>query len=452
MHQRLTAIILAIILCCSTVVETVSAVAIEEPFYDENFYSLNNIGWYDPRCVEATSAEYVQLAGNDNTEKILNFFMRKGLTLAQSAGIVGNMMQESGLNPAIEEGGRIVDDTYKLKPGTGFGLVQWTSGNRQANLTSFINDLGVGITDLSGQLEFTWKEMNDSYSHVVRALKQTNKADVAAVIVHGRADISSSNPVYQEGMRLIDNRRGYEISGDSGDEVIEKRGNTANTVYAKYADAPALAGSTADSSMTPSGEGSEQLAAASGEAATPKQKDCIEADSTATSGNLPALTKAYAWPEFINPGTSKQIDGKSIKATDQQPKYTAAVAKAVSEKRHVGGANGNDCGGFVTTLIHDSGFDKNYNYSNDTSKKGATDVQEKWLKENWRRLSPEEEKDASKREPGDVAINEGHTYIYVGDIGPDFKSKIASASYSDRAPMAGSEGVVDKTFRWYRKK
>ena len=452
MRQRLTALMLAIVLCCSTVVETVSAVTVDEPFYDENFYSLNNIGWYDPRCVEATSAEYVQLAGNDNTEKILNFFMRKGLTLAQAAGIVGNMMQESGLNPAIEEGGRIVDDTYKLKPGVGFGLVQWTPPNRQVNLTNFINELGVGITDLSGQLEFTWKEMNDSYSHVVRALKQADKADVAAVIVHGRADVDSSNPVYREGMRLIDNRRGYEISGDTGDEVIQNRGNTANAVYTKYADAPALAGATADSSMTPSGEGSEQLAAASGEAATPKQKECIEDDGTAASGDLATLTKAYAWPEFINPGTSKQIDGKSIKATDQQPKYATAVANAVRDQRYVGGANGNDCGGFITTLMYDSGFDKNYNYANEKSKMGNTITQEKWLKEHWQPLSAEDAKDASKRQPGDVAINEDHTYLYVGDIGADFKSKIASASYSDRAPMAGSEGVVDGSFRWYRKK
>ncbi len=413
MKYRFFAIFATIIICTSTVVDTASAVTETDTFYDENFYSLNNIGWFDPRCGDTTNAKYVQLAGKDNTEKILNFFMRKGLTLAQAAGIVGNMMQESGLNPAVIQGGRIADDSYVLQDGVGFGLVQWTSGGRQKNFMKFMKELGVGITDLSGQLEFVWKEMSGSYPNTMRALKASRNPVDAAIAVHG-----PPSP-------------GYEASADTPEEVRTVRGGNAQKVHDKYADAPALAGSTADKAMMPEGEGSEGDAE---NVASSEQKNCVgQPESSGASGDFAKLVKDYAWPNY------------TAGRTDQQPKYTTAVRKAVSDGRYVGGANGNDCGGFVTTLVFDSGHDKKYNSN---AKGGNTIEQEEWLRKNWKPINATS---ASDRQPGDVAINEDHTYIYVGTI-PGFNSKIASASYSDRAPMAGKEGVTDASFRWYRKK
>ena len=424
MKQRFIALFLVVLMCASTIVDTASAAKETDNFYDENFFSLNNIGWFDPRCGDATSAKYVQLAGKDNTEKILNFFMRKGLTLAQSAGIVGNMIQESGLNPAIIQGGKIADDRYVLQSGVGFGLIQWTSGGRQQNFMKFMKELGVGVTDLSGQLEFVWKEMNDSYPKTVRALKAANNPVDAAIAVHG-----PPSP-------------GYEASADSPEKVRTVRGGNAQKVHDKYADEPALAGSTADKMMTPAGEGSEADATAMA-AKTDEKKSCVgTSDSGSASEKFGKLVLDYAWHEYT---AGRQ---------DMQPAYVDAVARADKEDRYYGGAGGRDCGGFVTTLVHDSGLDTNYNSKKDGAK-GNTITQEIWLKKHWQRLSKEDEaKDSPEtRKAGDVAINEDHTYIYVGDsAGPEFKSKIASASYSDRAPMAGKEGVVDSSFRWYRKK
>lgn len=423
MKYRFFALFATILIISSTIVETASAVT-EDTFYDENFYSLNNIGWYDPRCAETSSAEFMQLAGNDNTEKILNFFMRKGLSLAQSSGIVGNMMQESGLNPAIEQGGAIKDDSYILKDGVGFGLVQWTSGGRQQNFMKFMKELGVGVTNLSGQLEFVWKEMSESYPNTMRVLKASDNPVDAAIAVHG-----PPSP-------------GYEASADPPEKVRTVRGGNAQKVHDKYADATALAGDTAANTMTPEGEGSEKN---NDTASTSSKKDCVGETDSAVSGDMATLVKSYAWNETIPSGSSKQIDGKTVRATDQQPAYTAAVTKAKSEQRYTGGANGNDCGGFVTTLVFDSGFDKKYNSD---AKGGNTLSQENWLRKNWKSISAT---DAQDRQPGDVAINEDHTYIYVGKVS-GFNSLIASASYSDRAPMAGTEGVTDSSFRWYRKK
>ena len=414
MIRRILAGLLALVFTITIMTDMVRAVG-----YDEDFFSQNNILYYDTRCLSGdTNSEIVQLAGKDNTEKILNFFMRKGLTLAQSAGIVGNMMQESGLNPAIIQGGKIADDSYTPENGVGFGLIQWTFTGRQKPLVDHMKQMGVGITNLSGQLEFVWKEMNGSYGHTLRALKASQNPVDAAVVVHG-----PPSP-------------GYEASADSPEKVRSVRGGNAQKVYNTYKDAPALAGGTATPDMTPGAEGDgdsgpSPVAAKTADGSTSPQS-CT---NTAPNGSGIAKTvQAYAWPTYTA--------GK----TEQQPAYTTAITKAKSENRYIGGANGNDCGGFITTLMYDSGYDKSYN-----SNKGNTVAQEEWLKKNWDEIKPEDQ-----RQMGDVAVNQTHTYVYVADQNgrkPEgFNGVVASASFSDRSPMATNENPHDTSFRWYRKK
>ncbi len=158
----------------------------------------------------------VALEGKDNTEKILKFFMSKGLSLAQAAGFVGNMMQESGLNPAIIQGGKIADDSYKPQNGVGFGLVQWTFTSRQQPLVDLAKEKNKKITDLDLQLEYVWKEVNAGYKGTLDALKKTQDPVEAAVIVHG-----PPSP-------------GYEASADSPEAVRSVRGGNAKKVYDKY--------------------------------------------------------------------------------------------------------------------------------------------------------------------------------------------------------------------------
>src|SRR6476620_12660716 len=56
----------------------------------------------------------------NNAKVAFQYFVNKGLTATQSAGIVGNLMQESSVIPtAIEYGG-----------GPGRGIAQWSTGGR----------------------------------------------------------------------------------------------------------------------------------------------------------------------------------------------------------------------------------------------------------------------------------------------------------------------------------
>ncbi len=170
----------------------------------------------------------------------------------------------------------------------------------------------------------------------------------------------------------------------------------------------------------------------------------LKADCGGSGGNgdLVGTVKSYAHPEYHAAPFLKRT-----------PAYAAAVAAAIKKGQYVGGSVGGvagiDCGGFVTRVMLDSGYEPKYNSS---GKGGNTLSQEPWMAKNWKKINP---KSTSDMEPGDVAINANHTYLYVGKIG-GFNSVTASASYSTsgngRAPMAGHEAAADPDFNWYRKK
>lgn len=180
----------------------------------------------------------------------------------------------------------------------------------------------------------------------------------------------------------------------------------------------------------------------------------LTSDGCMVSGDLQQLALRYAWPTY-----------HAANYFDMMPDYEAAVQRRRSEGKYVGGASrpGIDCGGFVTTLIQDSGFAPEYNGYNSN-----VPPQEKWVKENgWTLLNGTEDTqiDTGILQPGDVAFSgpsdhPGHTFIYVGQIS-GFDSNIASASYggsSDtpawRTPMAGKENLLTGKgvpVRWYRK-
>lgn len=112
-------------------------------------------------------APTANLTGSEITEKVFNYFLTKGLTAPQAAGIMGNLQEESGINPR-----RVQDkpgqprspdsDVITLDGKTGFGLVQWTSLGRQQGLRVASQAAGTKDSDLTVQLEYLWKEMGTS--------------------------------------------------------------------------------------------------------------------------------------------------------------------------------------------------------------------------------------------------------------------------------------------------
>ncbi len=99
----------------------------------------------------------------------IDFFMSKGLTRAQAAGIAGNLLHESGFNPsAVGDGG------------TSFGVAQWHNGRGDA-MKRWTAANGYSPTSFKGQLEYLWHELNNSERNALNKLRATGNANDAGM-------------------------------------------------------------------------------------------------------------------------------------------------------------------------------------------------------------------------------------------------------------------------------
>jgi hypothetical protein len=99
-----------------------------------------------------------------------------GITDAQAAGIVGNLMRESGLNPQINEGGAV---GLPREVG-GYGLAQWT-GSRQSDLIRFAGGRGQA-GNMETQLRFLVSELMGPESKSLTQLKTAQSPEQAAYL------------------------------------------------------------------------------------------------------------------------------------------------------------------------------------------------------------------------------------------------------------------------------
>lgn len=178
-------------------------------FDNDYFYNTNDILFYDSEYVDCYSGGSISLVGNDNLEKILRYYVGKGLTLTQASGIAGNYQQESGFNPAKIQGGNIADSGYSPVNGVGFGIAQWTFSSRQNPLINLSLSENKEIIDLSLQLDYSWNELNGSHAKALDTIKETTTPEDAAYVFH----------------------RDYEGSADSEEKVKEVRGGNAIAIY-----------------------------------------------------------------------------------------------------------------------------------------------------------------------------------------------------------------------------
>ena len=87
-------------------------------------------------------------AAKSNAEAAFDFFRQRGLSKAQSAGIVGNLVQESNVNPRSSQAG-----------GPGRGIAQWSSPGRWDSLENYARAHHTSPWALNTQLWFVWHEL-----------------------------------------------------------------------------------------------------------------------------------------------------------------------------------------------------------------------------------------------------------------------------------------------------
>lgn len=134
------------------------------------------------------SATAANLIGNSGAQQVFNFFMGKGLTDFQSAGIVGNFMQESGCNPeSVQQGG------------PGRGLAQWSVGGRwPADGHLMTGNVG---NDMAAQLNYVWSELQGGFAATLTQLKATTNVTDATTVFEATYEIA--------GIAALDKRIAY---------------------------------------------------------------------------------------------------------------------------------------------------------------------------------------------------------------------------------------------------
>lgn len=198
---------------------------------DQKGLMQGNVRYFDVReSIPCESASADGLQGSDNIESAFIYFTGRGLTANQSAGIVGNLIAESGVEPDTQEvnpigGGR-----------GGYGIAQWTSGRRVA-IEAFAANI-----QLNGPASLRDKYVADSEAEPPTVLTsllfqldylydQELMKDYITVLEHIEASSTvreASDIFLHEFERPLDQSEAVEIQRAAlGEQVLELYGDSA---------------------------------------------------------------------------------------------------------------------------------------------------------------------------------------------------------------------------------
>jgi hypothetical protein len=151
------------------------------------------------------------LSSNDKTA--FDFFVGKGLTDVQAAGIVGNLDQESSMDPSIAQYGG----------GPGRGIAQWSTGGRwdtshDDNVVWYAGQHGQSRYSLMLQLEFIWYELPSYGLSELRAATSVTAAVTAfqdRYEICGECDSTNRIAYAESALRAYGHGSGGGSSGGS---------------------------------------------------------------------------------------------------------------------------------------------------------------------------------------------------------------------------------------------
>jgi MYXO-CTERM domain-containing protein len=161
------------LVCCTMVGMSLAAVA---------RWSLVTLGLAVAVSVEGCGAGPGEPTGQTseavtfaNDKAAFDYFLGKGLPNFQAAGIVGNLDQESGVDPLAVQSG-----------GPGRGIAQWSVGGRwdtdaNDNATWYATQQGQSVDSLQLQLDFIWYELTTFSGYGLAALQASTDVTSATV-------------------------------------------------------------------------------------------------------------------------------------------------------------------------------------------------------------------------------------------------------------------------------
>ncbi|MFF0265819.1 phage tail tip lysozyme [Kribbella sp. NPDC004536] len=324
----------------------------------------------------ACSCPAGDLSGANNQQKAFNYFVSQGYSKEQAAGIVGNMIAESGVEPQVLNGtpvSQVTTPAQAVGISKAWGLVQWYPGSKMINPARSAGADDTTIGSLAFQLDFVHKQLlgqgplpEKAAGDALKAATTVEDAAFQFAYKFERFSTSTTDPEYDK-----------------------RRANARHVLETFGGGAPA------------------------GDPKAPTADPC-----GAGSGNIAEVAKNLAWPQGPH-------DHWSVEASAAKPEYVAAMAK------YNDGPNGetpySDCGRFVATVLHMSGADPKFpNVSTSVQKQYMLDHPE--IYDHWDTTPP------GGMQKGDILNGPGHTYLYVGPWGDGNGWNSAAASLGQHVP------------------
>jgi hypothetical protein len=279
-------------------------------------YYNNSLDNSNTTCSDAGGdGSVTDLVGSDNVQRAYNYFVgSRQLSPQAAAGIIGNLIAESGVNP------------NSVQPsGYGHGIAQWETvingkgsgrwdvkkpvNGKVANVKDFAastEGAGREMTDLSLQLDFLWHELRSFYSGSLTKIQAATTAGDAAYIFMSE----------------------YEVPGERspGGANDQNRRKLADDVFARYAgDTAPTEGDNGDDASGSACSASDVTTNCDGQAVTGKAAILCEARKFDPFG--------YAW------GGGHEDPENFMK------KFNAAGGYTQPFKQYV------DCSGLITVSL-----------------------------------------------------------------------------------------------------
>lgn len=195
-------------------------------------------------------------------------------------------------------------------------------------------------------------------------------------------------------------------------------------------------------------------------AASQEMVPCSEGAGSANLNALQNLVAKSAWPLYCSAGQERGDQASGLYCNAKKPTDFYAELISCRQQRggssckkpggHTGGNNGQDCGGFVATMINESGWDMNYTNARHLGTP----------KLDWEMVFDVNQVDTSKLLPGDIGTIPGHVILFIGNV-PGFEYPIASASFPSedghpvekgRFPSASKTISKAHEYKWWRKR
>ena len=384
----------------------------------------------------------VNLPGSSNREKIWNYLRSKDVSEECSAGIIGNLMQESSCRPeAVQPGG------------PGRGICQWTYGTeRWTGLLDVANSYGVDWTDLYSQCEWMWKEIQSENSWIGRI---NNKGGLEKFLSSNDITWCTEtfcNDFERAGTAMMDNRIKY-----------------ANEAYQEFTGRSAPVGdATSDSTGSETVEESEpsfidsmlqvgdMLAEAYGLTQTTNSSSSSGSSSSSSSGGTGGTFPTYSLTDDqindVATGITGETGGTDLFAAKQEASQMANINEVTFKRSNTGDD--------LYNTLHNSGW---YNQASWT--RGMTDISKQAVQDvlvNGKRTLPryvtehdmfpgdiENPKERSEYKKGDPVRNKnGSSYKFYDFFGKNKDGDISGyfdkdyETYKDDKPWGAGSGLL----------